>query len=78
MDVPVLVTLSPVEHREPYLEIVHATGGEGVTACPDRFTDRIAQAVHLHMPGTSGSVWHVVGPVNARSAPRSEAEWRCS
>ena len=31
VDVPVLVTLPPVEHREPYLEIVHAAGGEVVT-----------------------------------------------
>ncbi len=30
-DMPVLVTLPPVEHREPYLEIVHAAGGEVVT-----------------------------------------------
>ena len=31
VDLPVLVTLPPVEHREPYLEIVHAAGGEVVT-----------------------------------------------
>ncbi len=31
VDMPVLVTLPPVEHREPYLEIVHAAGGEVVT-----------------------------------------------
>ncbi len=30
-DAPVLVTLPPVEHREPYVEIVHAAGGEVVT-----------------------------------------------
>lgn len=31
VDTPVLVTVPPVEHREPYLEIVHAAGGEVVT-----------------------------------------------
>lgn len=30
-DMPVLVTVPPVEHREPYLEIVHAARGEVVT-----------------------------------------------
>jgi hypothetical protein len=31
-DTPVILTLTPVEHREPYVEIVHAAGDEVVTA----------------------------------------------
>ncbi|MFQ6102022.1 MAG: DUF4058 family protein [Anaerolineae bacterium] len=31
LDAPVVLTLSPVEHREPFIEIVHSTGDEVVT-----------------------------------------------
>ncbi len=31
LQAPVILTLSPVEHREPFIKIVHAAGGEVVT-----------------------------------------------
>ena len=31
LETPVILTLPPVEHREPFIEIVHAAGGEVVT-----------------------------------------------
>ena len=31
MDTPVILTLAPTEHREPFVEIVHAAGDEVVT-----------------------------------------------
>lgn len=31
LDAPIILTLSPVEHREPFVEIVHAAGDEIVT-----------------------------------------------
>jgi len=31
LQAPVILTLPPVEHREPFIEIVHAAGGEVVT-----------------------------------------------
>jgi hypothetical protein len=31
LETPIVLTLPPVEHREPFIEIIHAAGGEVVT-----------------------------------------------
>jgi len=36
VDAPIILTLSSVEHREPFVEIVHATGDESVPLDVDR------------------------------------------